>query len=34
MNQMYVNPEVERLVALIWAPFSSLKLSDCERNFE
>jgi len=34
MNQKYVNPEVEILVALIWAPFYSLKLSDCERNLE
>jgi hypothetical protein len=29
---MYVNPEVEKLVAWIWARFSSLKLSDCERK--
>jgi hypothetical protein len=29
---MYVNPEVERSVAWIWASFSSLKLSDFERE--
>jgi len=34
MNQVYVNPEVEGLVALIWALVSSLKLSDWERNLE
>jgi hypothetical protein len=34
MNQMHVNPEVERLVALILARFSSLKLTDYERTLE